>query len=176
MATKATTTKSAKKSSAKKSSAKKAAKSSHDEGTYTDPDLRERLKEEIKAGDKGGKPGQWSARKSQLLAREYEKAGGGYTHPGELSESQKHLVEWTEEEWQTADGDARARHDDGTTERYLPKEAWDKLTPAQKAATNRKKIEASKDGEQFVPNIDAAAEAARGVREEHETPAKKRKA
>lgn len=167
-------TKAAAKKSATKSSAKKAAKSSHDAETYTDPELRERLKEEIKSGDKGGKPGQWSARKSQLLAREYEKAGGGYTHPGELSDAQKHLVEWTEEEWQTADGDARARHEDGSVERYLPKEAWDKLSPAQKAATNRKKIEASKDGEQFVPNTDAAAEATRDVRAEHEKPAKKR--
>ena len=40
--------------------------------TYTDPALRERLKEETKAGDKGGQPGQWSARKSQLLARRYK--------------------------------------------------------------------------------------------------------
>lgn len=45
---------------------------------YTDPELRERLKEEIKASDKDGKPGQWSARKSQLLNREYEQHGGGY--------------------------------------------------------------------------------------------------
>ena len=44
---------------------------------YTDPELRERIKEEIKASDKGGKKGQWSARKSRLLAREYEKRGGG---------------------------------------------------------------------------------------------------
>ena len=37
---------------------------------YTDPELRARLKEEIKAGDRGGKPGRWSARKSQLLTHE----------------------------------------------------------------------------------------------------------
>ena len=48
------------------------------EQKYTDPDLREEIKDEIKQSDKGGRPGQWSARKSQLLAREYERRGGGY--------------------------------------------------------------------------------------------------
>ena len=48
------------------------------EEKYTKPDLRRRLKEEIKESDRGGDPGQWSARKSQLLVKEYEKQGGGY--------------------------------------------------------------------------------------------------
>ena len=47
-------------------------------GNYTKPALRKRLFEKIKAGTKGGKAGQWSARKAQLLAREYKAAGGGY--------------------------------------------------------------------------------------------------
>lgn len=47
-------------------------------GNYTKPAMRESLFKKIKAGDKGGKPGQWSARKAQLLAVEYKKAGGGY--------------------------------------------------------------------------------------------------
>lgn len=47
-------------------------------GNYTKPGMRKRLFESIKAGGKGGKPGQWSARKAQLLASEYKKAGGGY--------------------------------------------------------------------------------------------------
>jgi hypothetical protein len=45
---------------------------------YTKPTLRKQLFERIKAGDKGGSPGQWSARKAQMLAREYKSAGGGY--------------------------------------------------------------------------------------------------
>jgi len=45
---------------------------------YTKPSMRKRLFEKIKAGSKGGNPGQWSARKAQLLASEYKKAGGGY--------------------------------------------------------------------------------------------------
>ena len=47
-------------------------------GNYTKPAMRKRLFEKIKAGSKGGKPGQWSARKAQLLAKEYKKKGGGY--------------------------------------------------------------------------------------------------
>jgi hypothetical protein len=47
-------------------------------GNYTKPGLRKRLFEKIKAGTKGGKAGQWSARKAQMLAREYKAAGGGY--------------------------------------------------------------------------------------------------
>jgi len=47
-------------------------------GNYTKPSLRKRLFEKIKAGSKGGKAGQWSARKAQMLAREYKAAGGGY--------------------------------------------------------------------------------------------------
>lgn len=47
-------------------------------GVYTKPTLRKQIFERIKSGSKGGSPGQWSARKSQLLAREYKAAGGGY--------------------------------------------------------------------------------------------------
>jgi hypothetical protein len=47
-------------------------------GNYTKPALRERLFKQIKAGTKGGKANSWSARKAQLLAKEYAKAGGGY--------------------------------------------------------------------------------------------------
>ena len=48
-------------------------------GNYTKPSLRKRLFEKIKAGSKGGKPGQWSARKAQMLAKQYKAKGGGYT-------------------------------------------------------------------------------------------------
>ena len=59
--------------------AKKKIKSRVNEaGNYTKPALRKRLFEKIKAGSKGGKAGQWSARKAQMLAKEYKDAGGGY--------------------------------------------------------------------------------------------------
>lgn len=47
-------------------------------GNYTKPTMRKRLFEKIKASSKGGKPGQWSARKAQMLAKQYKAAGGGY--------------------------------------------------------------------------------------------------
>jgi len=47
-------------------------------GNYTKPGMRKRLFNSIKSGSKGGKPRQWSARKAQLLAQKYKKAGGGY--------------------------------------------------------------------------------------------------
>lgn len=125
---------------------------------YTKPALRERLKEQIKKGSKGGRPGQWSARKSQLLAHEYEAKGGGFTHG--KSKSQKSLEQWTEQDWQTKDGAARARHGK-TTSRYLPKEAWEKLTPTQREATDRKKRAASRKGKQHVANTPAAQRARR---------------
>lgn len=68
---------------------------------YTKPELRERIKDRIMAGSKGGKPGQWSARKAQLVAQEYENEGGGYK--GDKTEKQKSLEKWGEEKWQTKD-------------------------------------------------------------------------
>ena len=47
-------------------------------GNYTKPTMRKNLFNRIKAGSKGGRAGQWSARKAQMLAKAYKKAGGGY--------------------------------------------------------------------------------------------------
>jgi Family of unknown function (DUF5872) len=129
------------------------------EEKYTDPDLREKIKEEIKASDKGGRPGQWSARKSQLLTQEYEKRGGGYR--GDKDESQKDLEKWTDEEWQTQEGEARAR-DGEKTARYLPKEAWENMSEEEKRATEQKKREGSRKGEQYVANTEEARDARKG--------------
>jgi SAM-dependent methyltransferase len=104
---------------------------------YTRPDLRERLKRKIIAGSKGGNPGQWSARKAQLLAAEYEKAGGGYT--GKRSASQRSLSKWTKEDWRTKSGKPSLE----TGERYLPAAAITALTSAEYAETSRAKRKAT---------------------------------
>lgn len=135
------------------------------ENSYTKPKLRNRLKRRIMAGDKGGKAGEWSARKAQLLAQEYRKAGGGYK--GRKKKGQRSLEKWTREEWTTSDGKPAKRRDrKGRTvvNRYLPKKAWDKLSPAERRATNRKKRDASKRGRQFVNNTRKARRAGRSVR------------
>jgi len=98
--------------------------------------------------DKGGEPGQWSARKSQLLVQEYEKQGGGYKSD-EKDEAAQSLENWSEQEWQTADGDADAR-EEGKTKRYLPKEVWEQLSEEEKKEAKRTKEKASKEGEQYV--------------------------
>lgn len=122
---------------------------------YTKPALRDSIKKRIMASSQGGKPGQWSARKAQLVAQEYKKRGGGYR--GKKNKKQRSLSKWTKEKWTTSDGKPAIRQ--GGTRRYLPAKAWSKLTPAQRAATNRKKIQGSKRGRQFVANTDAAARA-----------------
>lgn len=125
---------------------------------YTHPELRERLKEELKASDKGGEPGQWSARKAQLLKQEYERQGGGYR--GGKDEKQRSLTEWSQEEWQTRDGEAEARDSEtGETKRYLPKEAWEKMSQGEAEATDRKKREESRKNRQFVDNTGSARQA-----------------
>ena len=66
------------KKAAKKTTKKKSKSRVNEAGNYTKPAMRKRLFNQIKAGGKGGKPGQWSARKAQMLAKQYKAKGGGY--------------------------------------------------------------------------------------------------
>lgn len=127
---------------------------------YTKPDLRKRILAQVKAGTQGGKAGQWSARKAQLVAQRYEKAGGGYT--GSKTKAQSKLSKWTKEDWRTSDRKPAERK--GGNTRYLPDAAWNKLSASEKAATNRKKIAGSKQGKQFVANTPAAKTAGKKAR------------
>lgn len=122
------------------------AKDSHAD-KYTHPELRQQIKDELMQSDKGGKPGQWSARKSQLLVKEYEKRGGGYK--GAKDEAAKSLEAWTEQDWQTQEGDERARKGDKTS-RYLPKEVWEHLSPEEKKEAEQTKVKGSKKGDQHI--------------------------
>jgi hypothetical protein len=129
---------------------------------YNNNELRERIKDRIMRGSKGGNPGQWSARKAQLLAQEYEKAGGKYT--GSKTKSQKNLSKWTKEEWGTKSGKNSTQGDKATGERYLPKKAIKNLSDSEYRATSKKKKEGTKKGEQFVPNTEKAKHASRKAR------------
>ena len=64
-------------------------------GNYTKPTMRKRLFNRIKAGGKGGNPGQWSARKAQMLASAYKKAGGGYRQWQLLSKNSQVQTNWS---------------------------------------------------------------------------------
>jgi hypothetical protein len=101
----------------------------------------------------------WS--QAQMMAKEYKARGGDYNTPKEnQDESQKHLSKWGEEEWQTKEGSAHAKKDDGTRKRYLPKKAWEEMNEEEKEETEQEKQEGSKEGHQFVQNT-ARAKAAR---------------
>ena len=117
----------------------------------TNPALWEKIKKEVTAGDKGGKPGQWSARKAQMAVLKYKKAGGGYR--GEKSSSNA-LVRWTKQDWTTRSGKPSLE----TGERYLPRKAVEALTPAQYGATTRAKREGMKKGKQFVKQPETIAD------------------
>ena len=67
----------------------------------TDPALWDRVKRGVRRGDKGGKPGQWSARKAQMAVQDYKRQGGGYCGPKDPA---NHLHEWTEQSWGTKSG------------------------------------------------------------------------
>ena len=108
----------------------------------TDPKLWEKVKEEVTEGDKGGKPGQWSARKAQLAVNEYKHEGGGYKG---RKDPHNHLVEWQKEDWGTKSGAESGK----TGERYLPKAARRKLTTEEYARTTAKKRADTKKGKQF---------------------------
>jgi hypothetical protein len=114
---------------------------------YTNPALRERIKNKVMASSKGGKPGQWSARKAQLVAQEYKKAGGGYS--GSKTSKQKSLSKWTKEKWGTKSGKPSTQGSKATGERYLPKKAREKLSAAEYAKTSAKKREDLRKGKQF---------------------------
>ena len=150
-----------KKVAAKKTAPKPAPKKSSKAGAdnYTNPALREKIKADITAGDKGGRAGQWSARKAQLVAHEYEAQGGGYKH--ERTDEQKSLKTWGDEHWHTEDGKQAVQGE--TTHRYLPDAAWKELSPEERKATDQKKVAGSKRGEQFVANTAPAAKARKGV-------------
>lgn len=114
----------------------------------TDEPKWKRIVASVKAGAKGGKPGQWSARKAQMATQKYKASGGGYS--GAKTAAQKSLSKWTKEDWGTKSGKPSTQGPKATGERYLPKKARQALTSAEYAATTKAKREGTKAGKQFV--------------------------
>ena len=107
----------------------------------TQPKLREKVKVEITASDKGGHAGEWSARKAQMAVQEYKRRGGGYAG---AKRADNHLVQWTREEWGTGSGQESLK----TGERYLPKKAREALTDEEYRRTTQKKRADLSEGRQ----------------------------
>jgi hypothetical protein len=108
----------------------------------TNPSKWKAVVAKVKASTKGGDPGEWSARKSQLAVQEYKASGGGYV--GKKS-SDNSLSKWTDQKWKTSDGSPSEGK-----KRYLPEKAWSSLSTGEKAATNRAKAAGNAQGKQFV--------------------------
>lgn len=105
----------------------------------SDPKLWQQIKNKVQASNKGGKSGQWSARKAQIATKLYKEAGGGYK--GKKTPSMS-LSKWTKEDWGYVGKPKKSR--------YLPKKAREALTPGEKSATSRAKNQGTKKGKQFV--------------------------
>ena len=122
----------------------------------SNPSLWKRIVAAVKAGTKGGRAGQWSARKAQLAVARYKKSGGGYKGKKKSSNS---LSKWSKQKWRTSDG----KKSNGK-KRYLPDAAWKALSPAEKRATNRAKAKGNKKGKQFVRQPKSIAKKVRKYR------------
>ena len=117
-----------------------------------DPSKWKRIVASVKAGTKGGDPGEWSARKAQLATQQYKKSGGGYVGPKKADNS---LSKWTDQKWRTSDGTPSEGK-----KRYLPDKAWGSLSKGEVAATNRSKAAGNRAGKQFVAQPKSIAQKA----------------
>ncbi|USI73140.1 hypothetical protein [Sphingomonas morindae] len=119
---------------------------------HDDPALWARVKEAVTKGDKGGKPGQWSARKAQLATVEYKKQGGGYVGPKTADNA---LQQWSDEQWGTKSG----RKSGETHERYLPRRAREALSDEAYRRTSAKKKADDAAGRQYSAQPEDIAKA-----------------
>lgn len=108
----------------------------------TNPELWESVKLKITKSSRGGKPGQWSARKAQMAVAEYKKEGGGYE--GRKADD-NHLKQWQDEDWGTKSGKKSGE----TGERYLPRKSREALTDSEYKRSSEKKKADSRKGKQF---------------------------
>lgn len=122
----------------------------------SNPAKWKRIVAAVKAGTKGGRAGQWSARKAQIAVARYKKSGGGYKGAKKKSNS---LSKWSKQKWRTSDGKpSRGK------KRYLPDAAWRALSPAERRATNRAKAAGNRKGKQFVKQPKSIAKKVRRYR------------
>lgn len=108
--------------------------------------LWKRIVKDIKMSNKGGKRGQWSARKAQLAVKIYKSKGGKY-----LSRKSKNnsLVKWTKQRWRTKSGKNSIMGIKATGERYLPESVIKKLTKGQYSHSTKLKRRAMRLNKQY---------------------------
>lgn len=123
------------------------------------PDLWKSVVAQVKSGSRGGKKGQWSARKAQLAVHIYKKHGGSYIGPKHRDNS---LVRWTEQDWGYLDpaDPLKKRSKRG---RYLPLAVKEAMSEKQKVHSNARKREASRRGKQYAPYSTSTRELMRSL-------------
>lgn len=112
----------------------------------TNEKLWRRIVSKVRGSSKGGKTGQWSARKAQLAVYMYKKAGGGYK--GRRS-SKNSLTKWTRQKWRTKSGKNSIVGPKATGERYLPEKAIRRLSKKEYTSTSRAKRRSLRRREQY---------------------------
>lgn len=113
---------------------------------YTKPELRERLKDELLAGNRGGAPGEWSAHKAELLAHEYRQAGGGYTF---AKRSPTHPQDWSGTDQQPEQRGNQGR----------PQQAWTNYASTTRPATNDQQRDSTRPTQQSAAELNQQPEA-----------------
>lgn len=108
----------------------------------TDEKLWKKIKKQVQNSSKGGKKGEWSARKAQLAVKIYKQKGGKYKTSKKQSNS---LVKWTKQKWRTKSGKPSLK----TGERYLPEKAIKNLSNKEYKKTSELKRKALKKGKQY---------------------------
>lgn len=111
-----------------------------------DEALWQKIKDAMIAGDKGGRPGENSARKMQMAVLEYKRQGGKYVG----SKSDDGLAAWTKQKWKTVSGKNSVQGDGAGNQAYLPEKAWDALSAQEKGALTRAKRAAAASGKQHA--------------------------
>jgi hypothetical protein len=112
----------------------------------SNPQLWKKVVDRVKRGSRGGKPGQWSARKAQLAVLIYKNKGGSYSGSKSRNNS---LVRWTRQKWRTISGKPSVVGRNATGERYLPSAVIKRLGPKKYASTTRLKRRSLRLGKQY---------------------------
>jgi hypothetical protein len=120
----------------------------------SNPLLWKRIVTSVKAGDKGGEPGSWSARKAQLAVFYYKKRGGSYTGPKSSCNS---LSKWSKEQWgyigPVDRGDRSKYGEKSKSGRYLPLKVRRSLTKKEKSIENRRKGSRRGEWVSYSPSV-----------------------
>lgn len=110
------------------------------------PILWKKIVLQVKKSNKGGKPGQWSARKAQLAVKIYKKNGGSYYNKKSKNNS---LYKWTKQNWRTRSGKPSIMGKYATGERYLPYDVIKHTSKSDYNKSSRVKRKSIKLGKQY---------------------------